>query len=390
LSLREIDFSKPSIGDDDIKAVVDVLRSGWITTGEKTREFEEAFSRYIGSRYAVAVNSGTAALHLSLEVLGIKEGDEVILPTNTFTATAEACLYCNAHPKFVDIDERTFNINIDLLEDGITEKTKGIIAVHIGGYPCDMERIEQIGRRYEVHVIEDAAHAIEAKYKGKKIGDISELTAFSFYSTKNITTGEGGMITTNNGDFAERLKILRLHGMSKDAWKRYRKGGNWYYEIEERGYKYNPSDILAALGIQQLKKIKKFHNERRTIFEKYNAYLEEVDELIVPEIYDDIVHAHHLYIIRLKTGELNINRDEFIEELKTLGIECSVHFIPLHLQPFYQGRFGYKAGDFPIAERIYREVVSLPIYPELKLEDVDYIVAAIKRVVHENRRKIVG
>ena len=384
---RNIPFHIPAIEKDDIEGVLETLHEGWITTGSKTENFEKLFAEYIGSEYAIALNSGTSALHLCVELANISRGDEVIIPTNTFTATAEVCLYNNAIPKFVDINEKTYNIDTELIEDSITNRTKAIIPVHIGGLPCQMEKIHEIGEKYGLKIIEDAAHAIESEYKNQKIGNISELTAFSFYSTKNLTTGEGGMITTNNTYHADRLKILRLHGMSKDAWKRYSKGGNWYYEIQDKGFKYNPSDILSALGIQQLKKLSKRHEKRKILFNHYTECLQTCEEIICPEKPDNAVHGYHLYIIRLKTDLLELTRNDFITELNKHGIECSVHFIPLHLQPYYQREFGYKKGDFPIAEEVFREIVSLPLYPSLDIDDVDYIVENIKKVITDNRKK---
>jgi dTDP-4-amino-4,6-dideoxygalactose transaminase len=306
----------------------------------------------------------------------------------TFTATGEICSYQGAKPVFVDILEDTFNIDPDLIESKITEKTKAIIPVHIAGFPCDMDRIRNITRKYNIVVIEDAAHALGAQYKNKKIGSISDFTAFSFYSTKNITTGEGGMITTNDESYLDKLKILRLHGLSKDAWGRYQIGGSWFYKIDEHGFKYNPSDILSALGLSQLNRIKSMQEKRKYLFDLYNSKLSSLEEVILPPVSDEIVHGYNLYILRLKTHLLSITRNQFIEELKKVGIGCSVHFIPLHLQHVYQKSYGYNPGDYPLAEKVFNEVISLPIYLDLKDDEIHYITQKIIKIILNHKKSI--
>ena len=347
--------------------------------GHKTKEFEEKFSEYIGVNHSIAVNSCTAALFLSLKVLNIKENDEVITTPFTFTATANTIVHCNAKPIFVDIDDKTYNIDASKIEDKITAKTKAIIIVHYGGQPADMKKINAISNEYEIPVIEDAAHATGSYYSnGKKVGRSNNLTCFSFYATKPMTTGEGGMITTNNKGFTDKLKILRLHGISVEAWKRYiNPKASWYYDVLEAGYKFNTTDLNAALGIEQLKKLDLMNEKRKEINEYYNSELKDFD-IILPNIKSDIKSSYHLYPIRLK----NYDRDKFISRMAESGINTSVHFIPLHLMPYYQKTWKYRKGDFPVAEAVFKNIVSLPIYPQLNDEKLQYIVKIIKNILN--------
>ncbi len=345
--------------------------------GEKTLMFEKAFADYINSRHAIATNSCTSALFLSLKVLGIGMGDEVILPTFTFAATANVIVHCGAKPVFVDIDEKTYNIAPEKIEEKITDKTKAIIVVHYAGQPADMKRIMKIAKEYDLKVIEDAAHAAGAEYEnGKKVGALGNLTCFSFYATKPITTGEGGMITLNDNDLAERLRVLRLHGISKDAWKRYLEKGNWYYEVMEAGYKCNPTDLTSVIGLEQLKKLNWMNKRRKEIAEYYNEHLSDLD-VILPYVKPEVKSAYHLYPIRL----IDYDRDKFINEMAKRGIGTSVHFIPLHLMPFYRKVYKYKEGDFPLAEKVFRSIVSLPIYPQLTEDHLEYIVESVRRIL---------
>ena len=382
----EIPFHKPYITDEEISEVVDSIRSGWLTMGPKTIEFEEKFREYIGSRYTISMNSCTACLHLALKAIGIKEGDEVIVPTVTFTATGEVIVYFNAKPVFADVDKDTLNIDVRKLEQKITNKTRAIIPVHFAGQPCDMDEIMDIAKKYNLKVIEDAAHAIPAWYKGSKIGIIGDITCFSFYATKTLSTGEGGMATTENKEWADKMRVLRLHGISKDAWKRYTNEGSWYYEVIEAGYKYNMTDIQASLGLPQLKKVEWMWAKRREIAKKYTGVFKSIDEIITPIIKTDRESAWHLYIIKLNLEMLKINRNQFIEELKNMGIGTSVHFIPLYTHPFYRDTFDCNSVDFPTSEWIYERIISLPIYPGMTDEDVGRVVEAVEVVVKHYRR----
>jgi len=380
-------FALSDISDEEIKEVVQVLKSGWITTGPKVREFEEDFARFVGSKHAIAVNSGTAALHLALEAIGLKEDDQVIMPPLTFAATAEVVCYFRAKPVFVDIDERTMNMDPLKFEEYLSSyannRTKAVIPVHYGGLPCKMDRIMKIAQRYGLRVIEDAAHAFPVKYQGRMIATIGDATCFSFYATKPITTAEGGMLTTNHDTIAERARMMRLHGISKDAWMRYTAEGSWYYEILSPGFKYNLTDIAGALGVVQLKRAYAMLEKRRLIANIYNKAFKDLSEIKTPDFALD--HAWHLYVIRLDTERLKIDRDKFIEELKARGIGTSVHFIPLHIHPFYRDTYHYQPNDYPVSFRVYKQIVSLPIYSKMSLEDTYRVVDAVKEVTEKNR-----
>jgi dTDP-4-amino-4,6-dideoxygalactose transaminase len=379
-------FHVPDIGGDEIESVIETLRSGWLTTGPKVKQFEEEFAKSIGSGHAVAVNSGTAALHLALEAVEIAEGDEVIMSTMTFAATGEVVLYFKARPVLVDCRPDTFNIDPDQLEKAISPKTKAIIPVHIGGQPCEMDRIQQIAQHYNLKVIEDAAHALPARYRGKMVGTIGDITCFSFYATKTITTGEGGMATTDNPQWGERMRIMSLHGISKDAWKRYTSEGSWYYEIHYPGYKYNLTDIAAAIGIEQLKKGNRFWEARQRYAALYNQGFQDVPAITVPYVMQEVQHAWHLYIIQLDLEQLRIGRSEFVELLKQENIGTSVHFIPLHLHPYYRDTFGYRPEDFPNASAIFARIISLPIYPKMTEADVQDVIGAVRNIASHYRR----
>lgn len=381
-----IPFHVPQIDEEEIRAVVETLRSGWLTTGLKAKQFEEDFARYVGAGHAVAVNSCTAALHLALETIGISEGDEVIVPTMTFTASAEVVLYLKAKPVLVDCLPDSLNIDPDQIERAITSKTKAVIPVHFGGQPCDMERILEIARGNRLYVIEDAAHALPAKYRDQMVGTIGDITCFSFYATKTITTGEGGMATTNNAEWAARMRMMSLHGISHDAWKRYTKEGSWYYEVVSPGFKYNLTDIGAAIGIEQLKKCDVFGAARERIASAYNEAFLDLPEIQTPVCRPDLHHAWHLYVIQLRLESLKIRRDEFIQALKEVGIGTSVHFIPLHLHPYYRDTFGYAPKDFPTATEAYRRIISLPIYPKMTEGDIDHVIEAVREVAQQHRK----
>jgi dTDP-4-amino-4,6-dideoxygalactose transaminase len=380
-----IPFHRASLGEEEVEAVAEVIRGGWLTMGPKTFEFENQFAKYVGARHAVAVSTGTAALHLSLEAAGVRAGDEVLLPTTTFTATAEAVTYLGARPVLVDIDPATMNLDPEDAARRITPKTKAIIPVHLGGQPCDMHEIMALAEKYGLRVIEDAAHALPSRYQGRHVGQISEFTCFSFYATKTLTTGEGGMITTDNGAAADRMRLMRLHGIERDAWKRYRGDGSWYYQVLEAGFKYNLTDLQAALGIVQLAKCTAMKEARRAIADRYSKAFSLDNALVTPTVASDRETSWHLYILRLRLDKLRIDRDGFIRELHRKGIGCSVHFIPLHLHPYYQRAFGYRLGDFPRAEAEYRSCLSLPIYPDLNDDMLERVIGAVRDTVDEFR-----
>jgi UDP-4-amino-4,6-dideoxy-N-acetyl-beta-L-altrosamine transaminase len=370
-----------TIGNEEINEVVDTLKSDWITTGPKTEKFEEMFKGYVGCGHAIAVSSCTAALHLSLVANEIGEGDEVLTSPFTFAACADVIVHQNAKPVFVDIDKETYNIDPAKIEEKITEKTKAIIPVHYAGHPCEMDEILKISKEWDIVTIEDAAHAVSAIYKNKKIGTIGNITCFSFYATKNLTTGEGGMITTDDNALAEKMRILRLHGLSKDAWKRYSSEGSWCYEILYPGYKYNMTDIQAAIGIHQLEKLEQRQKRREEIAKNYNEAFADVPEIFIPKVRKYIRHAWHLYPIQINTNLLRIDRARFIDALAAENIGTSVHFIPIHLHPYYRDRYKFKRGDFPNAEHVYDREVSLPIYPKMTDKDVKDVIAAVKKII---------
>jgi dTDP-4-amino-4,6-dideoxygalactose transaminase len=386
MSSEFIPFHKPAIGEEEIRSVVDTLRSGWLTTGPKVKTFETEFARYTGSSHAVAVNSATAALHLALEAVDINSGDEVIVPTMTFTATAEVVLYLGARPVLVDCRTDDLNIDVNRIEAAISNNTKAIIPVHIAGLPCAMDQIMAIAQRHGLRVIEDAAHALPASDHGRKVGAIGDITCFSFYATKTITTGEGGMATTDNPDWAKRMRMMSLHGISHDAWDRYTEKGSWYYEVLRPGYKYNMTDIAAALGIEQLKRCDDFYQARLRIAQRYNEAFADLPEIGAPARGSDVQHAWHLYIIQLNLDRLTIDRQNFIKALNSRRIGTSVHFIPLHLHPFYKQRFGCQTTDFPQASAAFERIVSLPIYPTMTEENVSDVIGAIRDLVQEYRR----
>jgi perosamine synthetase len=382
-----IPFHRPSIGNEEVKAVTRVLASKWLTTGPETRQFEQEFAAYIGCKHALAVNSATAALQLALDCLGLEEGDEVLVPTYTFTATAEVVTYFRARPVLCDSVHDGFNIDIEDAARRMTARTKAIIPVHIAGEPCDMERVQEFAISHGLRVVEDAAHALPAKHRGRPIGTLSDLTAFSFYATKNITTGEGGMLVTDCDEYARRASIMRLHGISGDAWKRYSRDGSWFYEVLDAGYKLNLCDLLGAVGSAQLKKCDQFLERRRYIATRYIKAFSNMEELETPpEISSYDEHSWHLFILRVRPKLLTIDRRTFIEQLKEAGIGTSVHFIPLHLHPFYARTYGYKPGDFPNAEDAYSRAISLPIYPDLSEDEISRVIRAVERIVFLNRR----
>lgn len=373
-------YCLPSVGEEEVREVVESLRGGWLTTGPRVKRFEGDFAQYVGAREAVAVNSCTAALHLSLVALGIGPGDEVIVPTMTFCSTANVVVHTGARPVLVDVDE---NLQIDpaAVAKAITPRTRAILPVHYAGLPCDLDEITRIAARHGIPVIEDAAHAVGSGYHGRKIGTHSLATAFSFYATKNMTTGEGGMITTNDQNFADRVRLLSLHGMNRDAWKRYEETGTWYYEVTEAGYKYNMTDIQASLGIHQLRRLDSFNARRREISARYQEAFSSFPELRLPQTVAGREHSYHLYAIQLRPEVTNLDRGTFIAALKQARIGTSVHFVPVHRHPFYSRSFGYTPAMFPMAEKRYEGLVSLPLYPAMSDADVQDVICAVQETL---------
>jgi len=381
-------FGSPMIEEPEIEEMVKTLRSGWLGTGPKTAQFEEMMKELTGAKYAMAVNSCTAALHLSLVASSIGEGDEVITTPLTFCATANAIIHSGAKPVFVDVNLETMNIDAERIEAAITEKTKAIMPVHFAGRPCEMNKIMEIAKKHNLLVIEDAAHAIGAEYKDKKIGNVADLSCFSFYVTKNITTGEGGMVLTNNKIFADKIKILALHGMSKDAWKRFSDDGYKHYEVIYPGFKYNMMDIQASLGIHQLKRIEKYDQIRKQI---WNFYNQELKELPITLPSDDVPltkSSLHLYTILVDREKCGIGRDQFLQEMHERGIGTGVHYNPVHLHKYYRDTYGYKPGDYPNAEYIGERTVSLPLSAKLSMNDARRVVEAVKEILVKNNNKI--
>jgi dTDP-4-amino-4,6-dideoxygalactose transaminase len=382
-------FALPDIGDEEIAEVTEVLRSGWVTTGPKTREFERLFADYVGARHAVAVNSCTAALHLALEAIGLGPNDRVVTTPYTFAATAEVIRYFQATPVFVDVEPDTLNMDPARLEEAVAG-AKAVIPVHIAGAPCRLREIADIARRHGARVIDDAAHALPTRLDGTLIGTGADATCFSFYATKSLTTGEGGMLCTDDDAIADRCRIMSLHGISRDAWKRYMADGSWYYEIVAPGYKYNLTDVAAALGLAQLRKVEAMWKRRQEIARRYDDAFAEMTELQLPTHDEAHQHAWHLYMLRLHLDRLDIDRAAFITELKRRNIGASVHFIPLHSHPYYRDTFGYRPEDLPIAWREYQREVSLPIYSRMSDGDIDDVIAAVREIVGIHRLRRPG
>ena len=374
-------YGQPLIEEAEINEVVDSLRSGWLGTGPKTHKFERMFSQFKGVDYAIALNSCTAALHLSLLALGVGRGDEVIVPTMTFAATANAVIHAGAKPIFVDCDKKTMNIIPSEIEKNITSRTKAIIPVHFAGRPCDMKSIMEISQVNGLKVIEDCAHAVESEIGDSKLGTIGDIGCFSFYVTKNIVTGEGGMAITKNEELADKIKTMALHGLSKDAWSRFGDSGYSHYRVIELGYKYNMMDIQAAIGMHQLPRIQDYWERRRAIWNEYNHAFQGLCARTPIAAEKNTRHAYHLYTLMIDPLETGIDRDEFIKRMTQERIGVGVHYIALHLHPYYQNEFGYKIGDYPNAEWISERTVSLPLSPRLSVSDVSRVIKAVSKIL---------
>jgi dTDP-4-amino-4,6-dideoxygalactose transaminase len=379
-------FALPLIGEDEITEVVDTLRSGWLTTGKKTLQFENDFAEFVGASHALAVNSATSGLHLALEAVGVGAGDKVITTTYTFTATAEVIRYLGADPILVDIEPDTFNMSPEKLRQAIAENdnVKAIMPVHFAGQSCDMDEILAIAKEHNLKVIEDAAHALPTTWKGTTIGSISDITVYSFYVTKTIATGEGGMITTENKEYRDRMKTMRLHGINRDVFDRYTSDKpSWFYEVVEPGYKYNMTDVAASIGIHQLKQANAFQQRREWIADQFNEAFADLPMTTPFVARPDDTHAWHLYVLQLDLSKMTVNRDKFIELMAKENIGTSVHFIPLHLQPYWRDRYNYQAEDYPIALDVFNRAMSLPIYPKMTDDDVQNVINAVKKVSKE-------
>jgi dTDP-4-amino-4,6-dideoxygalactose transaminase len=408
--MSNIPFYKPSIGQEEIDEVVATLKGGWLTTGPRTKQFEKEFGAYLRQKHAIAVNSCTAALHLALEAIGIKAGESVVVPTMTFAATAEVVRYLGARPLLVDCRETDFNLDVADAERRIDQAltlgqpVKAIMPVHYGGQVGDVFSVQRLARRFNLKIVEDAAHCCPAYYRdetqvppGDKtpqvtdddwqtVGSAADISCYSFYANKTITTGEGGMACTQNDEFAERMRIMSLHGISRDAWKRFTAEGSWYYEILAPGFKYNMTDIAAAIGIHQLRKASVLHRKRTALAEMYTRQLQGIEELILPRQEPNRVHSWHLYAVRLMLDRLKIDRAQFIAELQRQGIGTSVHWMPLHMHPYYKNTFGYASSDLPVAGSLYPEIVTLPLYPDMTEQDIAHVGDSIKRVLSWNVR----
>ena len=375
-----IHFAKPSIGEEEIAEVGRCLRSGWVTTGPMTRRFEAEFAARIGARHALAVNSATAGLHLALEAMGVGPGDRVAVPVHTFTASAEVVRYLGAEPLFVDVEPDTLNLDARRLDEelGRHGTVKAIMPVHFAGQACDMDAISDIARRHGSQLIEDAAHSFPTTCAGRLIGTIGKATVFSFYATKTITTGEGGMVVTDDDALAERVKVMRLHGISRDVFDRYTSNKpSWFYEVIAPGFKYNMTDVAAAIGVHQLKRAEEFRSRREAIARSYDAAFRGLPVELPAVRRPADTHAWHLYVLQLRLNSIAITRDEFITRLAEAGIGTSVHFIPLHLQPYWRDRYALRPEDFPVASRQFRRIVSLPIYPAMTDGEVARVIQAV-------------
>ncbi len=381
-----LQFARPDLTDAEIDAVVESLRSGWLTYGPRSQAFEEAFRKAAGSEHAVAVTSCTAALHLALIAAGIGPGDEVITTPLTFAATANVIVHAGATPVLADIAADDMEIDPAAVARKITARTRAILPVHYAGQPCRMDELLAVARPNGIRVIEDAAHAAGATYKGRPAGALGDAAAFSFYAIKNMTTGEGGMLTTNDAELADKVRVLRAHGLSADAWKRYSATGTATYDVTLPGFNYRLTDFQAALGLVQLGRLEAMNAERTALAERYNRGLAPVEAVETPFIRPEVKTNWHLYPLRLRLERLTISRDEFVQALKERGIQTSLHYMPLHYYTYYREGFGFQRGDYPVAEETYERLISLPLYPTMTEADVDRVVAAVEAIGGEHRR----
>lgn len=391
-----IPFARPVIGDEEITEVIEVMKSGWLTTGSRCKRFEEDFKTFLGdlSLETIAVNSCTAGLHLALEAIGIAPGDEVIVPVHTFTATAEVVRYLGADPVFVDVMPDTLCMNPRAFKQAITSKTKAVMPVHFAGRACEMDLILKIAKENNIKVVEDAAHALPTKFQGRMVGALeSDATVFSFYANKTITTGEGGMIATRNPDIAKRCRTMRTHGMNKEAFDRFTSTGKkpaWYYEIVAPGFKYNMPDLAAAVGIHQLKKAHAFQKSREASVEYYREKLKGLPLTLQPQALGSDLHAWHLCVATLDTEKLSIDRNRFIELMTEAGVGTSVHYVPLHFQPYWRDRYALRPDQFPVSTAAYERILSLPLYPDMTEATLERVVTVIKDICQANALRMVG
>jgi perosamine synthetase len=383
---REVPFYQPDVGEEEIQAVTETLRSGWLTVGPRTLEFEQTFAAAVDAPLAIGVNSCTAALHLALDSLCLAPDDEVITTSLTFTATGATIFHAGGRPVLADCCPETYNIDPADVVRKITSRTRAIVPVHFAGHPAAMDEILAIAREHRLVVIEDAAHAVPASYRGRKVGSIGDMTAFSFYATKNLTTGEGGMLTLADAEVADRIRMRRLHGMSRDAWKRYSSVGSWRYDVSSAGFKYNMTDAAASMGLVQLRRLPEMHARRLQIAALYTSLLGDCEEIELQTIRPDVESGWHLFVVRVRPERLRIDRDELIEGMKAEGVGTSVHFIPLHMHSFYRRALGVRDEDLPVATAIGNSIFSLPFYTRMSDADVVYVADALKRVIGAERR----
>jgi dTDP-4-amino-4,6-dideoxygalactose transaminase len=386
MKVTGVPFYRPSFGRGELAEVADTIKSGWVTTGKKAHLLEEKIAGYVGAKHAVAVNSCTAALHLLLSAADVGPGDEVITTPYTFASTTEAILYTGARPVYCDINYETLNMEPKTAARKIGRRTKVLLPVHIAGLPVAMDGFVTLSRAYKIKLFDDAAHALGAQYRGKPIGAIGDGSAFSFYATKNLTTGEGGMVTTRHAALAHKIRLLSLHGMSKGAWKRYAKGGSWRYDLLLLGYKYNLSDLAAALGLAQYAHFEAMQKARRSAAARYLRNLADIEAVRLPAVDEQSVHAWHLFLLRLRLDQLRVGRDRFIAELGQRRIGTSVHFIPFFLHSYYRRQLKLDKRDFPNAYQAFKEVITLPFYPSLKTAEIDYVCDAIADLCKKYRR----
>ena len=380
-------FYRAYLDDAEKAEVMHSLDSGWLTTGPKTKQFEADFAAYSGQAHAIAMNSCTAAIHVSMVAAGIKEGDEVITPSLTFPSAVNEMVHERIKPVLIDIEPDTLNMDVDLVESLITERTKAIIPVHFSGHPVEQDKLRAIADKHNILILGDAAHATESRFRGRHVADWEDATSYSFYATKNLSTGEGGMLTTNNDAIAEQSRLLSLHGMSRDAWKRYTESGYKHWDIVTPGYKYNMSDLAGALGIHQLKKLPSFTVQRKELTEYYDQAFADLSDYIVPlKVRDYVESAYHLYVLQVKSENLNIDRDGMLDAYQQHKIGIGVHFRALHLHPWYQENMGFSRGMLPKTEYASDRVVSLPLFTALEREDQDYIIEVTRHLILSNRK----